>query len=69
MKRLETVNLTHLSVLEFGQHIKSILTNIGQLGKNFVTDAPLIKYLKNLETQMQQYDKAMLQVITIIHIN
>jgi hypothetical protein len=59
---LETVNLTRLSILEFGQHIKSILQNINLLGSGFITDPVLTSYLQALHTKMDGYDKAMLQI-------
>jgi Family of unknown function (DUF6261) len=62
MKELQTVNLTRLSVLGFGQHIKSVLANVDELGKDFITDAPLRKYLQDLNVQMGPYDKAVLQI-------
>ncbi len=62
MKQLQNISLTRLTVLEFGQHIKSILTNIILLGDGFVTDAILNDYLQALQTKMEGYDKAMLQV-------
>ncbi len=62
MKNLQPVNLARLSVLEFGQHIKSILQNISLLGNGFVTDAVLLDYLQALHTKTEGYDKAMLQV-------
>ncbi len=62
MKTLQTVSLPRLSVLEFGQHIKSILSNINLLGNGFITDAILQNYLQAAHTKMEGYDKAMLQV-------
>jgi hypothetical protein len=62
MKNLEPVNLARLTVLEFGQHIKSICTNINLLGNGFITDAILNDYLQALHTRMEGYDKAMLQI-------
>ncbi len=62
MKQLQTLSLTRLSVLEFGQHIKSVVTNIGLLGKDFITDKALADYLQELNTQTVGYDKAMLQI-------
>lgn len=62
MKELQSVNLTRLSVLQFGQHIKSVLVNVDELGKDFITDAPLHKYLQELNGQMGPYDKAVLQI-------
>jgi hypothetical protein len=62
MKNLEPVNLARLTVLEFGQHVKSILKNISLLDNGFVTDAILHDYLQALHTKMEGYDKAMLQI-------
>ncbi len=64
MKTLEPANLSRLTVLEFGQHIKSTITNINQLGggAGFITDAPLLAYLSQLTAQSATYDLAMVQV-------
>jgi hypothetical protein len=62
MKTLESVSLPRLSVLEFGQHIKSILSNINLLGSGFITDAVLHHYLQVMHTKMEGYDKGMLLV-------
>ncbi len=64
MKTLETISLTRLSVLEFGQHIKSIITNISQLGggPGFITDASLLNYLGQLQSKSDVYDQALVQI-------
>lgn len=59
MKTLHSLSLTRLSVLEFGQHLKSILKNIDLLGTDFITDAILLNYLSQLSGASDQYDKAM----------
>jgi Family of unknown function (DUF6261) len=62
MKPLQTLSLTRLSVLEFGQHIKSILANIDLLGQDFISDPVLTHYLQTLRNEMVTYDKAMLPI-------
>jgi Family of unknown function (DUF6261) len=62
MKTLHPVNLARLSVLEFGQHIKSVNENVNLLGKGFITDSALANYLQGLQTNMVDYDKAVLQI-------
>jgi Family of unknown function (DUF6261) len=62
MKPLQTLSLTRLSVLEFGQHIKSMLSNIDLLGQDFISDPVLAHYLQTLRNEMATYDKAMLPV-------
>jgi hypothetical protein len=52
MKQLQTLSLTRLSVLEFGQHLKSILENINLLGAGFITDTVLVNYLQTLGTSL-----------------
>ncbi|MBC7642427.1 MAG: hypothetical protein H7174_08855 [Flavobacterium sp.] len=60
MKELHSLNLTKLTILEFGQHIKSINQNINQLGTT--TDSVLLHYLATSNQQLAEYDKAMLQI-------
>jgi hypothetical protein len=62
MKQLQTLSLTRLSVLEFGQHLKSILENINLLGAGFITDTVLVNYLQRLGNSMVPYDKAVVQI-------
>jgi Family of unknown function (DUF6261) len=62
MKQIQTLSLTQLSVLEFGQHIKTVHYNIGLLGKDLITDKVLADYLATLNTESTEYDKAMLQI-------
>ena len=62
MKEIQKLNLARLTVLEFGQHIKSTLQNINLLGAGFITDAVLTHYLSQLNLKMVDYDKAMLQI-------
>lgn len=62
MKEIHKLNLARLTVLEFGQHIKSTLQNINLLGAGFITDALLTNYLSKLNVKMVDYDKAMLQI-------
>lgn len=60
MKPLQTLSLTRLSVLGFGQHIKSLLSNIDLWGQDFITDPVLAHYLQTLRNEITAYDKAML---------
>lgn len=62
MNPLQTLSLTRLSVLEFGQQIKSMLANIDLLGKDFISDQLLTEYLQTLRNEITAYDKAMLPV-------
>jgi hypothetical protein len=62
MRELQPLGIVRLSVLEFGQHIKSISKNIGLLGANFITDVPFKNYIAQLNSESENYDKAMLQV-------
>lgn len=62
MKEIQTLSLTQLSVLEFGQHIKTVHYNIGLLGKDLIADKVLADYLSALNTESAEYDKAMLQI-------
>ncbi|MBC7523657.1 MAG: hypothetical protein H7239_04375 [Flavobacterium sp.] len=62
MKEIHKLNLSRLTVLEFGQHIKSTLQNINLLGAGFITDVVLTSYLSKLNLKMVDYDKAMLQI-------
>lgn len=64
MKSLESISLTRLSVLEFGQHIKAIVTNLEQLGggPGFITDPTLLEYMATLTSRTALYDKAQVKV-------
>ena len=64
MKALEPLNISRLSILEFGQHLKSVLNNINMLGNGspFVFDVNLKEYIDRLVADLIPYDKAMLQV-------
>lgn len=62
MKEIHKLNSGLLTVLEFGQHIKSTLQNIVLLGVGFITDTVLNNYLAQLTAKMVDYDKAMLQI-------
>lgn len=59
MKELHPLNLARLSVLEFGQHIKSVKTNLNLLGPGFITDSVMITYLTQLGAKSDTYDLAM----------
>lgn len=60
MKKLQSLNLTRLSNLEFGQHVKTLKKGITTL--NNATDTGFVDYLTQLETNSTAYDKAMVQV-------
>lgn len=60
MKALQILNLTRLTILEFGQHIKTVVQNIIKLGNT--TDPVLLQYLATINEQLDEYDKAMLQI-------
>jgi hypothetical protein len=60
MKKVQSLNLNRLSILEFGQHLKTVTQNIENLGN--VTDAVLLQYLSTSNQQLAEYDKAMLQI-------
>ncbi len=60
MKQLHNLNLTKLTILEFGQHLKSVTKNINQLG--IITDSVLLEYLASSKQQLEAYDLAMLQI-------
>lgn len=63
MKTLENINLARLTNLEFGQQVKTTLTNIGQLGGGaLITDAPLQAYLSSLTSNSNEYDRALVQI-------
>jgi Family of unknown function (DUF6261) len=60
MKELHVLSLSKLTVLEFGQHIKSVNQGISLLGNT--TDAVFVNYLATSNQDSVSYDKAMLQV-------
>jgi hypothetical protein len=64
MKKLETLSITRLNNLEFGQHTKSIYANItdGGESKPAIKDAVLLQYLDELNSKTVAYDKAMMQI-------
>lgn len=64
MKNLEDLYLSRLSVLEFGQHIKSVANAVNNLNTPIspLTDGIIISYLGQLNTQLIDYDKATLQI-------
>jgi len=65
MKKLETLSLTRLSNLEFGQHTKSIHANIIDGGESGATihNTVLLQYLSELNLKNQAYDRAMVQIV------
>lgn len=62
MKVLAPLNSARLTVLEFGQHTKSVHKGIGLLGNALITDTVFTQYLATLNTQNGLYDKAMLYI-------
>lgn len=60
MKELQSLSLTRLTNLEFGQHTKSVLNGITTL--NNATDEGFTNYLAQLATNIDNYDRAMIQV-------
>jgi hypothetical protein len=60
MKLLEGVNLTKLTNLEFGQHVKSV--NDGITALNIVTNENFKNYQSQLLAAIANYDKAMVQI-------
>lgn len=64
MKKLETLGLTRLSNLEFGQHTKSIHSNItgGSKSKTIIKDSVFMQYLDELNSKAIAYDKALMQI-------
>lgn len=64
MKKLESLSVTRLTNLEFGQHIKSIQDNISgnRKAKITVQDPILQQYLEELNKRITAYDKAMMQI-------
>ncbi|MGL2964946.1 DUF6261 family protein, partial [Flavobacterium sp. RSB2_4_14] len=63
MKKLETISLTRLTNLEFGQHTKSVKNNLLLLGGGtLITDPILTDYIARLGTETTNYDRAMVQI-------
>jgi hypothetical protein len=64
MKSLESISLTRLTNLEFGQHSKSIYRDIKELGNgnDFIKDEVYKKYLKQFNEDSIAYDKAIIQI-------
>jgi Family of unknown function (DUF6261) len=60
MKELHPLNLTRLTILEFGQHIKSVNSGIALL--NNTSDVTFVNYLTASNATIVEYDKAMLQI-------
>src|SRR6478736_860639 len=60
MKKLEKMNLGRLTVLEFGQHVKSVSERLTQ--DCHITDEVLLNYLGTQSIKLANYDKAMLQI-------
>ena len=63
MKSLVSMYTYKLQVLEVGQHVKSVLKGIDDLGNGLITDAVLQNYLSQLGASSVEYDKAMLKVM------
>jgi Family of unknown function (DUF6261) len=60
MKELHALSLSRLSILEFGQHIKSVNSGIALL--NNTSDVIFVNYLAASNENLVDYDKAMLQI-------
>ena len=63
MKSLAHLPLYRMFVLEMGQHVKSIINGIDDLGENFITDPLLQNYMNLLKSSSAEYDKAMLKIM------
>src|SRR6478752_2014010 len=61
LKNLEKLNLKRLTVLELGQHIKTTWEGMSQLDEGLITDENLITYMDRTESQLGDYDRAMIQ--------
>jgi hypothetical protein len=64
MKALESLSLSRLTLLEFGQHSKSMYRDITELGDGttFIKDVVYKNYLSKLNDASAAYDKAMVQI-------
>jgi hypothetical protein len=62
MKTLHAIGLARLSVLEFGQFMKSTTQNLSLLGAGFITDTNMLGFITSLNSQNANYDLAMLQI-------
>jgi hypothetical protein len=64
MKKLHPVSLSRLSILEIGQHIKSVVSGIKALDNSTTTiaDPILQNYLNQSGVDLDNYDKALLQI-------
>src|SRR5882757_2533294 len=63
MSVLMKLNVARLSVVEFGQHNKTILEGLQPDGDGFINDPILIGYVNALENKSTIYDGAILQVL------
>src|SRR5436190_512911 len=62
MKKLETLALSRLSVLGFGQHVTSVCEGLPLTGVGSIADEVLINFISTLNSKLINYDKAMLQI-------
>lgn len=62
MKTLHVLNVYRLQNLEVGQHVKTVLKGIEDLGSGFVTNEILLNYLTQVLGAVTEFDKAMLKV-------
>ncbi|MBC7494766.1 MAG: hypothetical protein H7221_07140 [Flavobacterium sp.] len=63
MLKLHPLYEQKLLNLEFGQHYKSVVNNIGLIGDNTViTDVIVQNYVSNLKTKSIDFDNAMVQI-------
>lgn len=57
------MSIGRLQLLEVGQHVKSVLKGIDELGAGFVSDAILTGYLSHLLDASNEFDKGLLKVM------
>jgi hypothetical protein len=60
MGTIENLNTARLSNLEFGQHLRTIHTNINTFASGFITDAGALNYMSALDYNLVEYDKGMM---------
>ena len=63
MKTLTSLSIGRLQLLEVGQHMKSVLKGIDELGAGLITDAILTDYLSKTDQASNQFDKGLLKIM------
>ena len=63
MKSLVNLMMSRLQVLEAGQHVKSVVKGIEDLGSGFITDTIFQNYLTKTKDASTEYDKALVKVM------